>query len=75
MKTVFDHEKLDVYQEFIRFVCWVDELLHEVPKTYAVHNQFDRASTSIPLNIAEGNEKYTDTDLFVTRLRTVFMNS
>ncbi len=62
MKTVFDHEKLDVYQESIRFVCWVDELLQEIPKTLAVHNQLDRASTSIPLNIAEGNGKYTDAD-------------
>ena len=62
MKTTFDHEKLDVYQESIRFVCWVDELLHDIPKTLAVHNQLDRASTSIPLNIAEGNGKYTDAD-------------
>ena len=62
MKTAFDHEKLDVYQASIRFVCWVDELILEIPKTLAVHNQFDRASTSIPLNIAEGNGKYTDAD-------------
>ena len=25
MKTSFDHEKLDVYQESIRFVSWVDD--------------------------------------------------
>ena len=62
MKVAFDHEKLDVYQESIRFICWVDELLHEIPKTLAVQNQLDRASTSIPLNIAEGNGKYTDAD-------------
>ena len=62
MKAAFDHEKLDVYQASIRFVCWVDELLLEIPKTLAVHNQLDRASTSIPLNIAEGNGKYTDAD-------------
>jgi four helix bundle protein len=62
MKTSFDHEKLDVYQESIRFVSWVDELLEKVPKSLAVHNQLDRASTSIPLNIAEGNGKYTSAD-------------
>ncbi len=62
MKTALDHEKLDVYQESIRFICWVDELLREIPKTLAVQNQLDRASTSIPLNIAEGNGKYTDAD-------------
>ena len=29
MKTSFDHEKLDVYQESIRFVSWGDELLEK----------------------------------------------
>ena len=74
MKSNFDHEKLDVYRESIRFVVWVDELLESIPKNLAVHNQpacialrsnagrLDRASTSIPLNIAEGNGKYTATD-------------
>ena len=62
MKASFDHEKLYVYQESIRFVSWVDELLEKIPKNLAVHNQLDRASTSIPLNIAEGNGKYTAAD-------------
>ena len=52
MKTYFDHEKLDVYRDAIGFVAWVDELLEGIPKSLAVHNQLDRASTSIPLNIA-----------------------
>jgi len=62
MKTHFDHEKLDVYQEAAEFVSWVEELLEGIPKSLAVHNQLDRASTSIPLNIAEGNGKYTAAD-------------
>ena len=62
MKTRFDHEKLDVYQEAIAFVSWVDELLENIPKGLAVHNQLDRASTSVPLNTAEGNGKYTAAD-------------
>ena len=62
MKENFDHEKLDVYRESIKFVVWVDELLGSIPKNLAVHNQLDRASTSIPLNIAEGNGKYTAPD-------------
>ncbi len=62
MKTLFDHEKLDVYQNAIGFVSWVDELLEGIPKSLAVYNQLDRASTSIPLNIAEGNGKYTAPD-------------
>jgi len=62
MKTHFDHEKLDVYQNAIGFVSWVEELLKIIPKSLAVYNQLDRASTSIPLNIAEGNGKYTAPD-------------
>jgi len=62
MSTSFDHEKLSVYQEAIRFVVWADEFLKTLPKNLAVHDQLDRASTSIALNIAEGNGKYTAPD-------------
>jgi four helix bundle protein len=58
----FDHEKLNVYQAAIQFVAWSSELLTAVPKTIAIYNQLDRASTSIPLNIAEGNGKHTPAD-------------
>jgi four helix bundle protein len=62
MKKHFDHETLDVYQASIEFVSWADGLLEKLPKSLAVTNQLDRASTSIPLNLAEGNGKYTDAD-------------
>jgi len=62
MNTNFDHEKLSVYQESIKFVVWADEILEALPKALAVHDQLDRASTSIALNIAEGNGKYTAAD-------------
>jgi four helix bundle protein len=58
----FDHDKLAVYQAAIRFVTWSSDILTDIPKGLAVHNQFDRATTSIPLNIAEGNGKYTPAD-------------
>ena len=58
----FDHEKLKVYHAAIAFVAWSSDLLSGIPKSISVHNQFDRASTSIPLNIAEGNGKYTSAD-------------
>ena len=55
----FDHEKLIVYQKAIAFVVWSSHQLALIPKSMAVHNQLDRASTSIALNIAEGNGKFT----------------
>jgi len=57
-----DHEKLNVYQSAITFTAWSDEILSQIPKGHSVHNQLDRASTSIPLNIAEGNGKFTESD-------------
>ena len=62
MQKRFDHEKLRVYQTAIRFVAWCEPLLDEIPKTLAAHTQLDRCSTSIPLNIAEGNGKFTAPD-------------
>ena len=58
----FDHEKGAVYREAIRFVAWAGDLLETLPRSLAVHDQLDRASTSIALNIAEGNGKYTAPD-------------
>lgn len=58
----FGHEKLHVYQVSLRFVAGVTELLERVPVKMAVHSQIDRASTSIPLNIAEGNGRFTPAD-------------
>src|SRR2546421_11971178 len=62
MKTYFDHERLDVYQEVIAFCGWVGDLLSEVSVKAAAKDQLDRASTSIPLNIAEGNGKFSYAD-------------
>src|SRR6266480_2149108 len=62
MKTYFDHEKLDVYGESIDFCRWVGDFLAAVSKKAAAKDQLDRASTSIPLNIAEGNGKFSAKD-------------
>src|SRR5262249_18800642 len=63
MKTIrFDHEKLAVYQRSLKFITWLTEVLERVPSKLSAHNQLDRASTSIPLNLAEGNGRYTPSD-------------
>src|SRR5438876_7372331 len=58
----FDHEKLEVYREAISFIAWLSALLEGTLRIGEVKDQLDRASTSIPLNIAEGNGKYTPKD-------------
>jgi four helix bundle protein len=60
----FDHEKLDVYRTAIEFVAWVGDLLDGplADCRKSAVNQLDRASTSVPLNIAEGNGKRSPKD-------------
>ena len=62
MYTALDHEKLEVYQASVEFIAWTISLLERLPGSASVRNQLDRASTSIPLNIAEGNGKFTSPD-------------
>ncbi len=60
--AAFDHEKLRVYQEALRFTTFADSILAEVPAKFATRDQLDRATTSIVLNIAEGNGKRSKPD-------------
>ena len=62
MSRLFDHEKLEVYQETLLFIVWLEPMLQKLPKSMAVCDQLDRASTSIALNLAEGNGKFTGPD-------------
>jgi four helix bundle protein len=62
MNRRFDHEKLEVYQESLAFVAWLEPLLQKPPKSVAVRDQLDRASSSLVLNLAEGNGKFTSPD-------------
>ena len=62
MKIYFDHEKLHAYQKALQFAAWSETVLERVPKSAAVHNQLDRARTSIVLNIPEGNGRFTPPD-------------
>src|SRR5687768_5978776 len=64
MRSTFDHEKLQVYQDSLAFISWLEVLLQNVPKS--ARDQFNRASTSIALNLAEGNGKFTSPDRLPT---------
>ena len=61
-KIFFDHEKLRVYQDSLRFVAFADPIITELPAKLAARDQLDRASTSVVLNIAEGNGKRSRVD-------------
>jgi four helix bundle protein len=61
-KVHFDHEKLRVYQSALQFVAFAHAIIAELPPKLAARDQLERASTSILLNIAEGNGKRSKVD-------------
>ena len=61
-KPTFDHERLNAYREALRFVEYIDPIVEKLPARMAARDQLDRASTSISLNIAEGNGKRSHPD-------------
>src|SRR6266496_299212 len=62
MRIYFDHEKLDVYREAIDFCGWAGDFLAAISAKAAAKVQLHCASTSMPLNIAEGNGKFSARD-------------
>lgn len=61
-KYYFDHEKLKVYQKAIEFVKWSTNLMDSINTKEPIIDQLKRASYSIPLNIAEGNGRFSSKD-------------
>lgn len=61
-KHYFDHEKLKVYQRSIQFISWSAKLMQELKVKNAIIDQLSRASSSIALNIAEGNGRFSSKD-------------
>jgi hypothetical protein len=55
MTALFDHERLKAYQGAVRFVVWAAPVIEDLSSKLAAKDQLDRASTSIVLNLAEGN--------------------
>jgi four helix bundle protein len=64
MNGSFDHEKLDVYRVTIDFLAWVGSMVDDRLKTTRLGalKHLDEASTSVALNIAEGNGKRSRID-------------
>jgi len=59
VEYLFDHERLLAYQEATRFVAWLAPRLEDLKKCRVMHDQLERASTSIALNLAEGNARFS----------------
>ena len=56
----FDHEKLDVYKAAIDFVILINSVVENLPRGRAyIADQLQRASASVPLNIAEGSGEFS----------------
>jgi four helix bundle protein len=53
MEHYFPHEQLDVYGVALRFAALADELLTAWSFSWAVHDQFDRATESVVTNLAK----------------------
>jgi four helix bundle protein len=62
MPAQFDHERLKAYQRALEFVSFVGPIIEELPPRLSARDQLDRASTSIVLNLAEGNGKRSHPD-------------
>ena len=61
--TQFDHERLDVYQVSLDFVVLANDIVENLPRGRGhLADQLQRASTSVPLNIAEGGGEFSAAD-------------
>jgi four helix bundle protein len=59
----FSHERLDVYKAAIEYAQWSFSIAKRLAGMHRhAKDQLLRASQSIPLNIAEGNGKTTESD-------------
>jgi four helix bundle protein len=60
--NLFSHEDLDVYQAGLQLVVWLESMTTAFACSADLLSKLDKATTSIVLNIAEGNGRFTGTD-------------
>ena len=56
---LFEHEELDVYQLALQIIAWLEPLLSTLSCSADLKAKLDKATTSVVLNIAEGNGRFT----------------
>jgi four helix bundle protein len=59
---LFDHEDLDVYQVGLQVVAWIEQMWTVFSCSADLRAKLDKSTTSIVLNIAEGNGRFTGKD-------------
>ncbi len=59
---LFPHEQMDVYRASLDLILWFHALPGGVELSNRLYRQFDKAATSVVLNIAERNGRYGDGD-------------
>ena len=61
-KVYFDHERLQAYKSALTFIAWMTEETLNPSCSADLRTKLDRASTSVVLNIAEGNGRFSNAD-------------
>ena len=59
---LFGHEDLDVYQVALELVAWLESTLDHFSCSTDLTTKLDKSTTSMVLNIAEGNGRFTGPD-------------
>jgi len=60
--SLFSHEDLEVYQTALRLTGWVESLSAAFSCSADLLSKLDTSTTSIVLNVAEGNGRFSGAD-------------
>jgi four helix bundle protein len=60
--NLFAHEDLDLYQVALKLIAWLDPMLTKSSCSADLRSKLDKSTTSIVLNVAEGNGRFTGVD-------------